>query len=199
MKKIYLITIFMFLLSGCSVTKPAITEYRLSLKDFTSKNYSNSCKDNSLKVSTAFSSSTLMTHEMNYMQDRHKIYSYTQSQWINSPNQEISLQILSAIRDAKLFESVQSAKSRSRSDLILEINIEDFMQYYSEDLSSSHVNIAISFTLIDEKISKTIATKSFSAKRDVKSLDAIGGVEALDEALEEIIGDLLEFLSGACR
>ncbi|EQB39917.1 hypothetical protein M947_04870 [Sulfurimonas hongkongensis] len=198
MKKIYLIAILMFLLSGCSITRPAITEYRLSLKDFSSKNYPNSCKDKSLKVSSAFSSNSLMTLEMNYMQDRHKIYSYSQSRWNNSPNQEISSQIFSALRDAKIFDSVHNAKSRNKSDLILEINIQDFMQYYSDDLSASYVNIAICFTLIDAKTNKTMATKSFSAKKDVKSLDAAGGVEALDTALGEIIDESLDFLSGVC-
>ncbi|MCK9492282.1 MAG: ABC-type transport auxiliary lipoprotein family protein [Sulfurimonas sp.] len=199
MKNIYLITIFIFLLSGCSITKPAITEYRLSLKDFSSKSYTNTCKDKSLKVSSAFSSNTLMTLEMNYMQDKHKIYSYSQSQWNNSPNQEISSQIFSALRDAKLFESVQNAKSRSRSDLILEINIQDFMQYFSDDLNSSYVRIVMCFTLIDAKTNKSIATKSFSIIKDVESLDAMGGVEALDAGLEEVINEGLEFLSGACR
>ena len=199
MKNVYFITIFMFLLSGCSITKPAITEYRLSLKDYSPKSHANSCKDKSLKVSAAFSSNSLMTLSMNYMQDKHKIYTYTQSQWSDSPNQEISSQILCALRDAKLFESVQNAKSRSRSDLILEINIQDFMQYYSEDLSTSYVNISICFTLIDANTNKAIATKGFNAKKDVKSLDAIGGVEALDRALEEVINEGLDFLSGACK
>ena len=199
MKNIYLIAMFIFLLSGCSVTKPAITEYRLSQKDFSLKSYCNSCKDKSLKVSSAFSSNSLMTLEMNYMQDKHKIYSYSQSQWNNSPNQEISSQVLCALRDAKLFESVQNAKSRSKSDLILEINIQDFMQYFSGDLSASYVNVAICFTIIDANTNKTIATKGFSAKKDVKSLDAIGGVEALDVALEEVINEGLDFISGVCK
>jgi cholesterol transport system auxiliary component len=132
------------------------------------------------------------------MQEKHKIYSYSQSRWNNSPNQEISSQILSAIRDAKLFDSVQNAKSRSKSDLILEINIEDFMQYYSDGLSASYVNVVMNFTLIDAKTNKTLATKGFSTKKDVKSLDATGGVEVLDAALEEIISQGLDFLGGAC-
>ncbi|MDY0232457.1 MAG: ABC-type transport auxiliary lipoprotein family protein [Sulfurimonas sp.] len=199
MKIFYFIAISVFLLSGCSTIKPAVTEYRLSLKDFSSKNYPNSCREKSIKVASAFSSNSLMTLEMNYMQDKHKIYSYTQSQWNNSPNQEISSQILCALRDSKLFASVQSAKSRSRSDLILEINIQDFMQYYSDDLSTSYVKVAICFTLIDESTNKTIATDSFSTKKEVKRLDAVGGVEALDAALEEIIDEGLDFISGVCR
>lgn len=199
MKKIYLIVISIFLLSGCSVTKPAITEYRLSLKDFTTKSYSNACQEKSLKVSSSFSANSLMTLEMYYMQNKHKIYSYSQSQWNNAPNQEISLQVLAALRDSKLFKSVQNPKSRSNSDLILEINIQDFMQYYSKDLSKSYVNIVLCFTLIDAKTNKTIATKTFSERRDAKSLDAVGGVEALDEALEDIINESLDFLSGTCK
>ncbi len=198
MKIYYLMIAIVFLFSGCSITKPAITEYKLSLKDFTSKSYTKSCKDKSLKVSSAFSSNSLTTLEMKYMQDKHKIYAYSESRWNNSPNQEISSQVLCAIRDAKLFSSVQNSKSRSKSDLILEINVQDFMQYYNDDLSKSYVNIVMCFTLLDANTNKTIITKNFSAKKDVKNLDAAGGVEALDSVLGEIISQGLDFLDGAC-
>lgn len=199
MIKVYFTLLIMFLMLGCSTTKPAVTEYKLSLKELKQNNESKGCKGKSLKISEAFSASSLMSLQMNYVLDTHKIYTYSQAQWNNSPDQEISSQIVKAIRESKLFKNTQNSKSRSKSDLILEINIEDFMQYYSKDLSSSYANVEISFALIDSITSEVIESKSFSAKKETVSLDASGGVSGLDDALAEVLLQGLNFLDGVCK
>jgi cholesterol transport system auxiliary component len=199
MIRVYFAVVLVFLLSGCSTTKPAVTEYKLSLKELKHSSVSDGCQDKSLKVSQAFSSSSLMSLQMNYVLDSHKIYAYSQAQWNNSPNQEISSQVVQALRKSKLFKNTQNSKSRSKGNLILEINIEDFMQYYSKDQDKSHVNVGISFTLIDSMTSEVIATKSFSAKKETDSLDASGGVKGLDNALADVLVQGLNFLNEVCK
>ncbi|PHQ65147.1 MAG: hypothetical protein COB99_05590 [Sulfurimonas sp.] len=199
MIRVYIAIVLLFLLSGCSTKKPTVIEYKLSLRELNHSSASKGCKDKSLKVSQAFSSSSLMSLQMNYILDSHKIYAYSQAQWNNSPNQEISSQVVKALRESKLFKNTQNSKSRSKGDLILEINIEDFMQYYSEDQKKSYVNVDISFTLIYSKTSEVIATKSFSAKKETASLDASGGVKGLDNALADVLVQGLEFLNEVCK
>ncbi|MFT7005457.1 MAG: cholesterol transport system auxiliary component [Sulfurimonas sp.] len=198
MIKLYVGIIMILLLAGCSTTNPSVTEYRLSVKALDYKSSSNGCEDKSIKVSQAFSSNSLMEVRMSYVQDEQKIYSYSQAQWNNSPNQEISSQIAKALRDSKLFKNTQTSKSRSNSDLILEANIEDFMQYFTQDSTKSYVKVMISFTLIDSKTSEVIATKTFNAKRNVTSLDALGGVKALDAALHDVLEQGILFLNEVC-
>jgi len=199
MRNIYILAIFLVLLSGCSTTKPTVIEYKLSLKDLDKNSVSKGCQDKSLKVSQAFSSSSLMSLNMNYILGGSKIYSYSQAQWNNSPNQEITSQIVQLLREAKLFKTTQSSKSRSVSDYILETTIEDFMQYYDEKITTSYVNVSIHMSLIDVKTNKVVASKRFVKRIKTKSLDAEGGVKALDIALKDILKESLKFLDGVCK
>ncbi|MFT5835279.1 MAG: cholesterol transport system auxiliary component [Sulfurimonas sp.] len=188
-----------FIISACSTTEPAVTEYKLSQKELKHISSFHGCKEKSLKVSQAFSSSSLMSLQMKYVLDGHKIYAYSQAQWSNSPNQEVSSQVVKVLRESKLFKNTQNSKSRSKSDLILEINIEDFMQYYSKNLDKSHVNVVISFTLINSKTSEVIATNTFRANEEVITQDASGGVKALDAALSDILVQGLNSLNEVCK
>ena len=199
MLRLTLTALFLFLLLGCSTTKPPVTEYKIALKTPQSNSLSSGCRDKSLKVSQAFSPSSLMSLQMNYVQDESKIYAYSQAQWNNSPNQEVSIVIVKTLRESELFKNTQSSKSRSKSDLILEINIEDFMQYFSKDLTESYSNVVITLTLIDAQSSRVIASKTFSAKMDASSLDASGGVKALDAALQDVLSQSIVFLNEVCQ
>ncbi|MEA2092287.1 MAG: hypothetical protein U9O83_07985, partial [Campylobacterota bacterium] len=109
MVKLTFIMLFLFLLSGCSTIKPPVTEYKIALKTPLSNSSSKGCQDKSLKVSQAFSSSSLMSLQMNYVQGESKIYAYSQAQWNNSPNQEVSSQIVKTLRESKLFKNTQSS------------------------------------------------------------------------------------------
>jgi len=198
--KLIIITIAIFLLSGCTTTKPSITEYKITAKSLeVKKNGVEGCKDKSLKISQAFSSSSLMSLKMDYTQGENKIFSYSQAQWNESPNYSITNEILKNIRASKLFKNTQISKSRSKNSLILEINIEDFLQYYSQDLKNSFVNIVISLTLIDAKTDVIVATKTFSSNVKTDTLNAYGGVEALNSALSDILTQNIEWINGVCK
>jgi len=199
MIRIYFTILFAFLLVGCSTVKPAVVEYKIAVKSLDFDSLSTGCRDKSLKVSQAFSSSSLMSLQMKYIEDNHKIYAYTQAEWTNSVNQEISSQLIKVLRESKLFKHAQTSKSRSRSELILETNIDDFMQYYTKDLMASYAKVGISLSLIDTKTNRVISSESFSSKVDVKSLDALGGVQGLDLALRDVLGQSMKFLNEVCK
>lgn len=188
------------LLSGCTTVKPSITEYRVISKVADAKKSSSTlCRDKSLKIAQAFSSSSLMSLNMDYIESENRVFSYTKSQWQESPNSTIAQELLKNIRSSELFGSVESSKSRSKSDWILEANIEEFMQFFSKDMQNSYVKVAITLTIVDVKKDSVVATKTFSSKVDAKTLDAEGGVEALSIALFEVISQNIEWLDGVCR
>jgi cholesterol transport system auxiliary component len=200
MIKFYFILLFSFLLVGCSSVEPIVVEYKISTPSLESQNgLSRGCVDKSLRVSQAFGSSSLMSSKMKYIEDNHKIYAYSQAEWVNSPNQEVSAQLVKVLRESKLFKSIQNSKSRSISDFILETNIDDFMQYYSKDLKNSYANVAITLSLIDAKSNRVVASESFAKRVDVQSLDALGGVEGLNSALDSVLHESIIFLNGACQ
>ncbi len=197
MKKI-LILLGIVLLSGCATTKTSITEYRVVAKTSKAQSVVDGCKEKSLKIAQAFSSSSLMSLKMDYVQEESKIFSYSQAHWNESPNHSVTMEILKEIRDSKLFKNVQISRSRSKNSWILETNIEDFLQYYSEGLKDSFAKVIISLTLIDSKTNSVIATKTFSSKINTNSLDAEGGVEALNRALSDVLTQNIEWLNGVC-
>ncbi len=199
MIRLIFITIFLFLLTGCTTVTPAVTEYKIALKTFEPSVVSSGCRDKSLKISQAFSSNSLMSLQMYYVQGNGKIYSYSQAKWNNSPNQEITSQTLKVLRDSEIFKYTQNSKSRSTSDLILEINIVDFMQYYNKDITESNANVVISLTLIEAKSNKVVASKTFSAREEVQALNASGGVKGLDIALDDVLNQGVEYLSEICK
>jgi cholesterol transport system auxiliary component len=135
---------------------------------------------------------------MSYAQGEYKQDNFSQSEWAESPNKAITNQIARYIQLSKLFKSTQIAKSRTKSEMVLETNIEDFMQYFSQDEKTSYANIVITFTLIDSK-NNIISSKRFTSKVDVKTLDAEGGVEALNKALENVLVDMGNWLGESCQ
>ena len=187
-------------LSGCVTTKiPAKSEYRINSQIEVSKNDAQNCKEKSLKVAQAFSSSAFMSNSMMYALGDSKQYAYAESLWAENPNTVITSKFFRLIRETELFKSVQISKSRSRNDYILEINIEDFMQYFNPQSTHSYANVSISVTLIDVKSNRAFATHSFNEKVDAKSLNAEGGVAALTIALNNILKDTNTWITGVCK
>jgi len=196
MKNLLLLSFLIF--SGCSVTNAPISEYRITptLEKITLN--AQMCKDKSLKIAQVFSSNSLMSKKMKYAQDDYKEFSFNESEWAVSPNNAITKELVKSVRDTELFSNVTSFKSRSRSDLILETSVEDFMQYFSTNNKKSYVNVVISMTLIDAKNSKTIETKTFAKKVNVESINAYGGVTALNSAFGTVLGENREWLESLC-
>jgi cholesterol transport system auxiliary component len=197
--KLILITTFIVLFSGCITKTPSVTEYKITSDNSVVTSDSKRCKNKSLKVSQAFSSTSLMSESMNYSLPKNRVFSYSQAKWRESPNHLITNEVLKKVRATKLFKDVQVSKSRSKSNLILEINVEDFMQYFTDDLSNSHAVVSISFSLIDSSTNLVIATKVFNSKVDTNSNDANGGVEALNSALSSVLFEATNWLEKVCK
>ena len=194
-----LLVISILVLSGCSKIQPAITQYRVkSDLSVDSLSEGSSCRDKSLKVAQAFSPTPLMSLNMKYVYGGNKLFSYSQAQWVDSPNRAISSEILKLLRATNLFKSVQTFKSRSRSNFLLESNIEDYIQYFSKDQKNSYSKVVINFTLIDMRTNEVIAAKTLSAKVASETLDADGGVEALNRALDDVLSQSIIFFKGVC-
>ncbi len=199
MMKYIFLAIFVLMVSGCSTTQPPVTEYRINATLSEQKRDVRGCLDKSIKVAQAFSSSSLMSQDMNYGLGKSKQYVYSQSQWADVPNRALTSEIVKLLREIKLFKNIQIAKSRSKSNLILETYIEDFKQYFNDDSSSSYANVVVSLGILDAKSNKIVASKTFQSKVDVKSLDAGGGVEALNEALSQVLGQSAEWFEDVCK
>lgn len=197
--KSYLFIIWIILLSGCTKVMPPITQYRVSAKEFDIKFSNTKCHDKTLKIQRVFASPILMSRNMSYVELDNKEYNYSQSQWSQSPNTALSYEILQHIRDAQIYKNVIDSQSQGISDVVLEINIDDFMQYFNKSNTKSYAKVKMSFTLIDMKSAKVIASKSFDAIVETKTLDAEGGVDALNKSFEHVMFDSIKWLAKVCK
>jgi cholesterol transport system auxiliary component len=197
MRVIYLIGL-VFLFSGCSTTTPTVVKYKISPQLSIEKQLDSKCASKDIKIYTAFTDSSLVSRDMSYVKGDSKVYEYSESAWLNNPNRVLSREYIKMLRDLGLYKSVQDSKSRSKADLIVEIDLEEFMQYYSDDIKSSYSLIALTLSVIDFKSSKVISTKKFSSKIDAKTLDAQGGVEALNKALEDVLSQSAKWFIKGC-
>jgi len=200
MFKVIFVALSVVLFSGCvTTTTPPMNEFRVNSNlSFTALS-EGKCHKKSLKIAQAFSANSLKSLKMKYAQGENKLFSYSQSQWALSPNQAITSEIMTLLKDLELFSSVQIAKSVSRNDMLLEISIDEFMQYFSADAKSSHVKVAISFTLLETSSKRIFATKTFREKSDVALLNADGGVKALNASLRNILLQSSIWFEGICR
>jgi cholesterol transport system auxiliary component len=199
MRYLKAIVLTLILFTGCAQIVPAISEYRINPNVYDMNFSSVACQDKSLKVAQSFSSNSLMSMDIMYSVGEHTQYRYNQSKWAQTPNAAITSELVHFLKSTNIFSSVSVPKSRMKSDYILETNIEEFMQYFNEDMQSSYAKISISFSLIETKASTVIATKTFKMDVPVKTLDAEGGVVALNEALQALLAQSGLWLDGVCQ
>jgi len=199
MKKIALLGSLIVMFSGCTKVQPYVKQYKINTTIAIETHKQTQCKKQSVKVLDAFSKNDLMLEKMYYVHGAYNVASYTQSQWSERPNKAISAAIMRAIEDSQLFKDVSSTASSVKSDLILENNIEEFIQYFSKDNTKSYVKVVIKATLVDRKTKITIASKKFEKQRATQSLDAYGGVVALSQTLSEILEEEVQWLGSECQ
>jgi len=196
----YLLLFFTTLIFiGCSHTIPPKVEYRINSQIQGEPFTQSSCVAMSLKIAKAFTSSTLRSQDISYRVGDSKQYSYSTALWSVTPDKAITSEFLSLVRDSQLFKSVQTSKSRSSSDIILELNIEDFMQYFNDSATSSYVNTVISLSLINVQTNTVFATQTFRKKIVVNELNSNAGVDALNIALKEVLVQSNIWLGRICK
>lgn len=197
LKNISLI-IVLILFIGCSVKQPYITEYNMKIKDFPKNKISKNCNNKTIKVLQAFSDNTLMSTNMNYVLGKYKQYSFTKSQWSIPVNQMVTLNITNMLNQLDVFKSVQNYKSITKDDYILQSNIIDFKQYFSEDSKSSYVKVTINISLIDYNSNTIIHSKTFSSVINTETLDAYGGVKAFNKAFSKVLEEIDKWIVSIC-
>lgn len=193
----YIIAIITIIwISGCSTTVPAVSEYRLQAK--AQENGTPSCHE-TLKVHKVFTNAALSSRKIYYGEGSHKQFAYTQAQWSDALDRMLSDIITQTITQKAIFTNVSSYKSQAKADSILEVNVEEFMQFYDDSLTKSNVKVRLKATLLDTKEKKQKASRIFEVERIAKTQDVEGGVVALDEALGEVMQMMVIWLEERCH
>ncbi len=186
---------------GCSIkSSPPPAEYTIVLQKLPrNSSESTSCQEKSLKVLEPFGANEYSTNDLHYVVLPNEENRYNLSSWSQPLSSTLYREMLRVFEKSGIFGSVANYASVAKSDYILEMEINDFKQYFSSDLKHSYVMADITFTLIETKRFSIVAQKEFAEKIDAATLDAKGGVDALSAAFEKIAADATGWLVGVCR
>ena len=183
-------------LNSCAVSVPQPNEYRLAIQAQKVAAKESKCKKASLKVQNAYCDDIFMSESMYYIEGKYSEYAYSQSKWAQTPQTMITKAFTENIRAMELFKSVQSSESKTKNDFLLEITIDDFMQYFDKSAKNSFVKVTITCALVDMKTHRAYVIKTFAKEMKTPSNDALGGVEALSNALNEVVEECDVWLRG---
>lgn len=200
MKKIIFTGLSLFFLTGCSFirTVPAKYEYNLKIKT-TKYNYlPTACKKNVIKISILNNNTLINSNLMYYKIGSYKIDNYTQSKWLQMPSFMINLALIKMLRADNIFKAVISKDSFANANFMLEVNIENFMQYFTKTQRNSFVKVKMYFTLINLKTDNIITSQTQISRLKVNQLNAFGGVVMLSKAVSNILNNNSLWLQNIC-
>ncbi|HEX5670845.1 MAG TPA: ABC-type transport auxiliary lipoprotein family protein, partial [Sulfuricurvum sp.] len=119
---------------------------------------------------------------------------YLYSQWNDTPSAMIDRYISTSLDESQLFSSLIPKTSTLQSDLLLESSLSSFYHRIHENKTSDGY-LDITYFLVDQKTKKMVAHKRFVITVPSQSLDAHGGITALNEATHELSNQCIEWLN----
>lgn len=182
--RLFICTLFIALLMmGCSSTTPSINEYTL----LSSRNTPDAhlpLTPKTLNIAHPKVLSSLNSKSILYLRNDTESGNYLYSRWSDTPAALIQRSLIQSLQNDNLFSSVSPTSSVSQSDWLVESDLDAFYHRFVDDRSEGYIDIT--YRLINPKTKQIIASKRFTITAPAHSNDAIGGVDALKNALQEL-------------
>ncbi len=181
MKKIIYMCVILFL-SGCA-TKilPPIKKYTIDNTISINKMKTKNCQ--SIIIKFPQSNNEFFSKNIIYEKGLEK-NAYCFSKWYETPNQMLYELLLSSLQKSQICKFVYPQEIATQTNYTLGSEILDFSQKFIK--SKSYARVKILFYLKD-KNGKTRDQKIFQEIVKCKTNNAIGGVEALNEATKKLV------------
>jgi cholesterol transport system auxiliary component len=125
--------------------------------------------------------------------DLARVYAYGSSRWAATPATLLTQRIRSrigAVNDA----GVTSAAEGARTNYMLRLELEEFTQIF-DTTDSSRAVVRLRASLIDRRTRLLLSQRNFSIEQSSPAPNASGGVRALTEASDNLIGSLIGWLA----
>ncbi len=122
---------------------------------------------------------------------------YAESEWADQPARMLEPLLVTALQESNLFNAVVSATSGATAELRIDTEV---VQFHHEFLIAPSLGrVVIRAQLIDLTRNRVLATRVFSATRPAATEDARGGVTAINNALQVILGAIVDFWRDTLR
>ncbi len=122
-------------------------------------------------------------------------YVYANSRWIATPAALLTQQLRNRIA-ATTQERVIKDTSMAAADHVLHTELQEFSQLF-DTVSDSRIVIGLRASLVERNTRKVLAQKDFSITKLTPSADASGAVSALSAANNQLLDELVDWLSAA--
>lgn len=182
--KLFIPLLIAFFFAGCSTMAPTMNEYTLHFPP-SQQTSAVATNPKTLQVTHPKALPSLNLKEIQYQHPSGEVNGYLYSRWSDTPAYMIERSLSLSLNEHHLFRSILASTSTAKADYLLESNLLAFYQRLYEN-PHSDVIIDIMCHLIDPNTKQIIASKRFSISKPSKSYDAKGGVEAFNEAMEEL-------------
>lgn len=188
------------LMGGCTLQKsvPPVSTYRI-VADVNEASYaSTGCKEKTLRIALLEGSTLLRSRTIHYADDASMQYGYTKARWVESPSQQLRYLMERSTTQSGLFNGVIPYRSLAKNDLLLETNVNTFLQVIHED-GSSDVHLAMDLALVDQFSRKVLATKQIKLSKETVSADVEGAIGAFNALVSEALDEANRWLNDECR
>ncbi|SFE55629.1 ABC-type transport auxiliary lipoprotein family protein [Nitrosomonas sp. Nm166] len=195
-KTLFLILI-PYLLSGCLALHKSPSS--VSVYDFGTPQHQNmqpSKHSKSILIADATAPSWLDNHAIHYRLLYHnpsQLYTYANSRWIAPPAAIFTQQIRDRVATRTDTQVIKNS-STAKADYILHIELEEFIQLF-DSLKNSYVAIGLRASLIERNSRHLLVQKDFRIKEQASTADAAGAVAALGIASNQLISELIEWIT----
>ncbi len=132
------------------------------------------------------------SHRILFSDDPARLSYYQFASWVDRPPEYLSNLLAAKLEKAKLFDSVSQYESAA-SDLLL--NTEILELYHDTREKPGQVRIRVSAELLDLTSDSQVAQQTFEKALSVESYDAVGAVRAFEKGLNEIVDEIIIWLS----
>lgn len=187
-------------LGGCSLqtTEPAVAQYRIAPVSVAAFSPSPSCSRQTLRLSLTLAPDLFKSTRIYYADGDLRQYVYTRSRWAESPDRQLRHLFESALAQSRLYQSVITYDSEAYNDLLLELKLNNFMQYFGEDGASS-VSVDMELTLMDQESNRVLSTLHLNKTLPTSSNDAEGAVKAFNAIIHQGIAETTGWLDDVCQ
>ncbi len=131
------------------------------------------------------------TSGMVYTRRAHELEYFAHSQWADLPTAMVGPVLVNALSASGRFRAVVAGPSDVSGDLRLETRIVNLRQEFY--VQSSRVRVGLRAQLIEPKNREVVATSTFEVIEVATSNDPYGGVVAINQALEQLLDQLVNF------
>lgn len=132
---------------------------------------------------------------MVYTERPFELQYFVRNEWADTPARMLEPLLVRRLEAAGAFSAVVTGAAPVTAELRLDSRLLSFEQRFAGRPSRGRVALRVQLT--DLRQGRVVATRHFEAEAAAPSDDPYGGVQALNRALEEVLGEVARFAAAA--